>query len=192
MKRFNIIIWTFFPVVLFGQTPKLTESTKDEFDVFRNKEISFVKSDKIVKTGKTIIVKTKKGTVIKFEDDLSDENYSTNEYVGDLIKDNIVLIKTQDYNSDRFIAVDLATGDQKTLIGFPRVYGDKIICLQGAETDVVQEIELWKIKDNKLTQNRTFNFGDKIYPADIVWTNESEIIIKDSRGKFWKTRVDGK
>jgi len=70
----------------------------------------------------------------------------TNEYVGDLIKDKIALIKTQDYNSDRFIAVDLSTGEQRTLIGFPHVYGDKIICLQGAETDVVQKVEVGKLR----------------------------------------------
>jgi hypothetical protein len=191
MKRFNIIIWTFIPIVLFGQTPKLAGSTKDEFDAFRSKEIAFVKSDKIVKTNKTTLVTTKKGTV-KFEDDLTDENYQTNEYVGDLIKDKIALIKAQDYNSDRFIAVDLLTGEQKVMVGFPHVYQDNVICLQGAETDTVQEIEFWRFKEGKLTKIKAFNLEDKIYPADIVWTNEGEIIIKDSSGNFWKTRVDGK
>ncbi len=191
MKRFNIIIWTFIPVALFGQTPKVTETTKDEFDASRSKEIALVKSDKILKTDKTILVQTKSGNV-KFEDDLTDENYQTNEYVGDLVKDKIALIKTKDYNSDRFIAVDLLTGDQTTMVGFPHVYRDNIVCLQGAETDTVQEIELWKFKDAKLIKVKAFNLGAKIYPADIVWKNETEIIVKDSSGKFWKTRVDGK
>jgi hypothetical protein len=193
MKKYSLIIWTFIPTILWGQSLlSLSESTKDEFDLSRKKEINLVKGEKIVKTDKTILIRPKKGSAIKLADDLTDDNYQINEYVGDLIKDKITLIKIQDYNSDRYIAVDLLTGEQKTFIGFPHVLGDNIICLQGVETDIVQEIEFWKIKDNKLTRIKTFNLPDKIYPTDIVWSNVNEVIIKDSKDNFWRTRVDGK
>jgi hypothetical protein len=193
MKKYSIIILTFLPAILFGQSPsKLTESTKDEFEVAQKMEASLSKSDKILKANGAILIKPRQGDPVKFVDNLTDEDYQINEYVGDLIKDKVLLIRTQDYSSDWYVAVDLVTGEQKTFIGFPHIYRDNIICLQGVETDKVQEIEFWKIRNDKLVNVKAFNLSDKIYPSDIVWKNENEIIIRDSKDKFWKMRVDGK
>lgn len=191
MKKY-IFIGIIFPTILFGQTPKLTKTTQQEFEVSRSKEVVFFVNDKIVKSGKTLSIKPKKGKTVKFEDDLSDEGYQTHEYVGDLLREKIALVKTQDYNTDRYVAVDLSTGETKTLIGFPHVYGDNVICLQGAETDVTPQIELWKIREGKLTSIKTFTLGEGIYPSDIAWINENEVVIIDSTAEYWKMRVDGK
>lgn len=194
MKKYSFLtILTLASILVFGQIPlKITQSSKSEFDVSKKKETPFTQNSKIVKSGKIITIKTTKGKIVKFEDDLSDENYQINEYVGDLIKDKIALIKTQDYNTDRFVAVNLSTGDEKTLIGTPHIFENKVICLQGAETDVKQEIQLWNLTADKLTMTKSFNLPDKIYPEDIAWKDANEIIIEDSNGKFWKTSVNGK
>ena len=189
MRRILIMICIVYPVILLAQTPKLTESTEEDFKSCQRREVAFVKSEEIVKVDGTISVKTKKGTV-SFKDDLTEENYRTYEYVGDLIQDKIALIMTQDLHTDRYIAIDLSTGDQKVLIGFPHVYVDKIVCLQGAETDSYSQIELWTFNDGKLIKSKSFGLGRNIYPADIVWRNENEILIEDSTGKFWKTKME--
>jgi hypothetical protein len=166
----------------------LKQATRDEFNSSKAKEIAFYKNENIVKRDKAILIKLKKGEV-KFEDDLTTESYQTFEYLGDLIKDKVALIKTQDYSSDKFITLNLSTGDQTIIIGFPHLIGDRIICLQGVETDKVQEIEFWKIKDNKLTKIQNFHIPTEVYPVDIVWKSENEILIKDTKAQYWKAAV---
>lgn len=192
MRKYCLLILTLIPIALFGQSLlALTESTRAQFDESKKKEIPFSKNSKIVKNGKVITIKTAGGKAIKFEDDVTDESYETYEYTGDLIKDTVVLVKKEDYNSERFIAVALSNGNLTTLIGTPHILGDKIICLQGAETDVTPTIELWSIQGDKLTKIKSFSLPDEIYPTDLVWKAPYLAIIEDSRGRFWTARVDG-
>lgn len=193
MKRPLIFILTVIPFALFGQTAKLlTATTKEEFETRKIRESQLLVNENILKTDNTITIRLKNGQAINFEDNLTDKNYKIYEYFGDIIKDKIVVIKTQDYNTDRYIVIDLLTGDQKTMIGYPHVLEDNIICLQGAETDVTQLVEHWTITDMKLNKVETFDFGKQINPIDIVLTDSKEIIVKDSKGKFWKTNLGSK
>jgi hypothetical protein len=170
MKKFCVLIFILFPALSFGQILiKLKASNKSEFEKARQREPEFAKNAHIKKIDTTIKVKTTKGKIIEFKDDLSDENFKTFEYAGDLVNGKIALIMVQDYNTDRYIALNLLTEDQKTFIGTPHVLMDKIVCLQGVETDVKQILELWRNEDGKLKMIETFTFPDGIYPANIAW-----------------------
>lgn len=193
MRILLIIIWTLIPLGLLGQSTKLlTATTKEEFESFQKIESRLLINENIIKTDKTITIKLRNGKTINLKDDLTDKNYRTYEYFGDIILDSIVVIKFQDYNTHRYIAIDLVTGDQKIMIGRPKIHEDNIVCLQGVETDVTQIVEYWTITDMKLSKIETFDFGKQIYPVDLVLTSKKEIIVKDSKGKFWRTKLDSK
>jgi hypothetical protein len=193
MKKYCLFIFVLAPMFSFGQNSmKLTESSKSEFDSAKQKEGEFARNDKIRKVDNVIAIKTASGKTVRFEDDLSNENYETFEYSGDLIKDKIALIKSQDYNADRYITVNLSNGNQQTLIGVPHLLLDKVICLQGSEPDVEQVIELWRVKNEELKKVKTVALPDGIYPMDIVWYNSKIVLIQDSKGQYWRAGVDGK
>ena len=60
MRRILIMICIVYPVILLAQTPKLTESTEEDFKSCQRREVAFVKSEEIVKVDGTISVKTKR------------------------------------------------------------------------------------------------------------------------------------
>jgi hypothetical protein len=183
----------FVPTLSFGQVLiKLTESNKSEFEKAKQNEAELSQDPTIKKDQNKIKIETTKGKAIKFEDDLSDENYRTFEYFGDLIKNKIVLVKTQDYNTDRYIAVNLSNGGQTTMIGVPHILGNDIICLQGQETDVKQVLEFWRYERGELIKIKTFTFPNETYPAEVVWLDSHQIIVQAYMGRFWKATVDGK
>jgi hypothetical protein len=189
-KIYCIILFALISADLFGQDRlTLTESTKAIFDASQKKEIQFYKNGKIIKDSTAIVIKTSRGNILTFEDDLSDENFQTHEYIGDLIKDKIAIIKMQDYHTDTFITINLSTGDRADLIGYPHMLDDQVICLQGKHTDVKQKIEWWKIELDQLALVKSFFLHDEISPTDIAWKDSSTIMVEDSKGKFWEAKL---
>jgi hypothetical protein len=81
-----------------------------------------------------------------FEDDLSDEYFFEYNIIGQ--KDDWILILGQDYHTDQYYLINQATSKIDTLVGFPQIYENKLLCLEGDQTDGTKYIEVWEVNNN--------------------------------------------
>lgn len=176
---------------LVGQEPvTLAEASQEAFIQAKQEEVRLRMDSPIKKVDHVIRIESQLGDAIVFRDDLSEETYQTYAYAGDLVSGKIILIHVQDFHTDRYIAVDLSSGEQHVLIGFPHRLANTIACLQGAETDEIPAIEIWNIRNDKLSLMKRFKLPEQRYPVDLVWKDENEILLNDTAGKFWVFRTD--
>ena len=78
-----------------------------------------------------------------------------------------------------------------TLVGYPEIYGNTIICLEGSNTDGYNYIEIWDIIDNKIKLNSKFSLNEcDIFPEFVFLSDINEIMIIDSKNNFWKIKLD--
>ena len=90
----------------------------------------------------------KKDGVIKvnghsFVDDKSDRFYSEYNYEGRWR--DWVLISCTGYNEEEYYLINEKSGALDTLVGKPKIFGDKILCVEGSHTDWDGGLEIWKI-----------------------------------------------
>lgn len=78
-----------------------------------------------------------------FRDDISDQYYHEFFPWGQFRQ--WLIVYGQDYHHQRFYMINLNTDSLFTLIGEPRIYDDKILCIEGDYADSPLRIELWKM-----------------------------------------------
>jgi len=61
-----------------------------------------------------------------------------------------LVVYGQDYHEQRFYMINLNTDSLTTLIGEPRIYDDKILCIESDYADSPLRIELWKMNADSL------------------------------------------
>ena len=83
-----------------------------------------------------------------FRDDLSDSNY--HEFFSWGQFKQWLIVYGQDYHQQRFYMISLNTDSLTSLIGEPRIYGDKILCVEGDYADSPLLIELWQMNSDGL------------------------------------------
>ncbi len=108
-------------------------------------------------------------TVFKFKDNTSDEEFFEYTIAGRDINKKRVLILGQDYNQDYYYLINQNTNKVDTLIGYPKIFGDKYLCEEGSYTDGSAFIEIWDDKNKELQLLDRFSF----IPCDIYDINES-------------------
>lgn len=84
-----------------------------------------------------------------FKDDLREKFCHEYFVIGTIM--NNVIVKYQDYNDEVFYMINPSTNSIDTLIGYPQVYRDKILCVEGSKADGGNTIEVWKISPKKST-----------------------------------------
>lgn len=95
------------------------------------------------KKGSSILIALGKDS-LKFEDlEDADQGISISEVVGLDKKRQWVLVKSMDEIKDYYYFIDQKKGIVDTLIGYPYLYGDKLICIEGSHTDMPAYVEVW-------------------------------------------------
>jgi hypothetical protein len=154
---------------------------------------NFIKSDLLHATkhfdkmdGKlTIKTKTRAYTFI--------DNFEHGDYnplykvAGEEIKKNWIWIEEQSLHTVRYFLINTETSRIDTLIGLPKIFGDKIVCLEEPYTDSPQTVEIYKIKNDKIIQLRKFKLNpcDKLCCVRTIYLNGKTIFIAANDYKQW-------
>lgn len=130
------------------------------------------------------------GKILALKDNLKDDQYHEYYYAGRDKKKKWLLIKKQDYNQDYYYLFNTSIKSIDTLVGYPSIYGNKILCLEGSYTDGFNYIEVWEIKGNKLIRRLKLSLSRAcgIYPSQVALSDKMEIMIKDNNDKYWKSK----
>ena len=126
-----------------------------------------------------------------FKDDLREKFYHEYFVIGTIM--NNVIVKYQDYNDEVFYMINPSTNSIDTLIGYPQVYRDKILCVEGSKADGGNTIEVWKISPKKSTLLlKTRLIEQKVYHIDQIYLFNNDIYIRsddvgsDTRNKYFR------
>lgn len=132
----------------------------------------------------------KKGGVIKvnghsFVDDKSDRFYREYNYEGRWR--DWVLISCTGYNEEEYYLINEKSGALDTLVGKPKIFGDKILCVEGSRTDWDGKLEIWKI-DRKsascLCKLRLKEYG--VFSVDDIYLAKDTLYVKYNSLKYLK------
>lgn len=126
-----------------------------------------------------------------FKDDLREKFYHEYFVIGTIM--NNVIVKYQDYNDEVFYMINPSTNSIDTLIGYPQVYRDKILCVEGSKADGGNTIEVWKISPKKSTLLlKARLIEQKVYHIDQIYLFNNDIYIRsddvgsDTRNKYFR------
>ena len=120
---------------------------KVKYDDFRNQS-------KLKKVNTQIKINN---TSIVFNDDLSEENFIEYSIIGEDKKGKWLLISGQDYNQSYYYLINKEKGTKYKLIGEPKIYDKKIVCIEGSYTDGSAIIEIWNLKSNEISLQKSFS-----------------------------------
>ena len=132
----------------------------------------------------------KKRGVIKvnghsFVDDKSDWFYCEYNYEGRWR--DWVLISCAGYNEEEYYLINEESGVLDTLVGKPKIYGDKILCIEGSHTDWDGGLEIWEI-DRKFTlclcKLRLKEYG--VFSVDDIYLAKDTLYVKYNSLKYLK------
>ncbi|GEM_PF-2147464 len=132
----------------------------------------------------------KKDGVIKvdgrsFVDDKSDRFYSEHNYEGRWR--DWVLISCTGYNEEKYYLINEKSGALDTLVGKPKIYGDKILCVEGSHTDWEGKLEIWEI-DRKSTsclcELKLKEYG--VFCVDDIYLANETLYVKYNSFKYLK------
>lgn len=144
---------------------------KVKYDDFRNQS-------KLKKVNTQIKINN---TSIVFNDDLSEENFIEYSIIGEDKKGKWLLISGQDYNQIYYYLINKEKGTKYKLIGEPKIYDKKIVCIEGSYTDGSAIIEIWNLKSNEISLQKSFSLKKcLIFNIQDSYLNENQLYIKNS------------
>ena len=128
----------------------------DSMDFFSNKQNweIFDSITNIVKINGIIKVPLKDNILI-FEDDTTFERYHEHFVVGE--KDNWIVVMEQGYHQQYYYLMNKTTNKVDTLVGYPFIFNNLLLCVESSYTDGTEFVELWKIKRNKAKLIKKFS-----------------------------------
>lgn len=149
---------------------------KQEYCLFNDSSHILYKKDGFIK------IETKDSTYF-FKDDLSNEYFYEYSIVG--YKRNWILLLGQTYNTDEYFLINKKTNRIYTLVGFPQIYKNYLLCIEGDHTDGTKYIEIWKMRQNKIKQVIKFNLkqydiilGDIYMYGNYIYIASDKIFLK--------------
>ena len=163
----------------------------DSMEFFSSKQNweAFDSMTNIVKINGIIEIPLKDNVLI-FEDDTTDAGYFEHFVIGE--KDNWIVVMGQDYHKEYYYLINKITCKIDTLVGYPLIFHNLLLCVEGSYTDGTGYIELWKIKRNKAKLIKKFSLRYCKYPAGCC----GEAYLKDdffywefSKEKYMKIKI---
>ncbi|MFN8313581.1 MAG: hypothetical protein U0289_12275 [Cyclobacteriaceae bacterium] len=164
---------------------------------------SQIKSDPILNTNRFVKINgkltiTTKDSVYTFVDiklrvgpsiPQYEEDYaSLFRVIGDDVKRNWVWIEEQQLNTAKYYLINTKTSCIDTLIGSPRIFNHRIVCLEPEYTDSPTRVEIYKIRNNKILLERNFSLNpcDKICCVRILYLKGKTLYLGANDYKDWK------
>ncbi len=149
--------------------------------------ISFNDDYSGVKTNGVLKIKTKSRNIV-FQDDLSNEYYFEYELEGQL--NNSLLVSGNSYNETEYYIINKKTGIIDTVVGFPKIYNNRLLSIEGDCTDGTKFIEVWRFKGSVLKLLLKFDTKKcNIFNIEDVYVKNSHIYIKYDCVKYVKIRI---
>lgn len=130
----------------------------------------------IVKKKRTIKVKSKTKTYI-FKDS---DNEGEQEYFVEGSYNNWIIIKAYlYYNYEQFYMINVKSGEIDSLAGEPLFYDNKILCIEGDNTDGTKMIEVWHFMDEKISLLYSADLKRRrIYSIDDFYLRDDTVFLK--------------
>lgn len=176
-----------FQLIYQSQTPSVHITPIDSAEFYSNK-IECQRpypTSKYTKRRKRIRIKCKDKKFL-FKDNLSDKFYQ--EYFIEGIYKNYVFIKAQDYNNELYYMINPDISKIDTLIGYPEIYGDKILCVEGGKTDSKGMIEIWETGGRRLFKISLADYG--LYNVEDAFLLNDNIYLKSEPKGFIRIKCD--
>jgi hypothetical protein len=104
----------------------------DSLNFIKNKQ-EFARIDSITsfKKVKGIIKIKTKDSILTFKDHKTKNNLIEYSVVGQDKKNNWVLLLKEDYNQDYYYLINQKNNQVEKLVGYPMIFGNKLICQEG-------------------------------------------------------------
>ncbi|MBC7426518.1 MAG: hypothetical protein H7321_08275 [Bacteroidia bacterium] len=116
-----------------------------------------------------------KDSFFTFKDNLSNENYFEYSFVGQVKSRNWNFVLGNDYQQSYYYLISENYNKIDSLVGYPLIFGDKIICKEEEYTDCPNYIEIWNINKNSITLNKKFPMSTNLRSINIT-----DLYLKDS------------
>jgi hypothetical protein len=199
MKLSLTTIFFLLSIILIGQVSskskfcgRLIKINESEFNSKRIKGKTLLKIKNYKKTKNRVLVTTS-DTILTFKDffDKDGERLYSNSIVGvDTIR-NWQLVEYADLITSEFYLVNLKTSKIDTLCGSPEIFGNKMICFEGAYTDGGDVFQIWTIENNNIKLNKKYMLHFcEIYGIDKYYLNKNFLYFGDQfNEKYYKLDI---
>lgn len=167
----------------------------DSLEFYKNKiePVKINKEKQIDKEQGNLFLKTKDST-ITFRDNTSVNDFFQYSYLGQFKELNSDLILGQDYNQNYYYLISQTTNKEDTLVGYPLIFKNKILAIEGAYTDGSALIEIWNIKDHKVQKEKIFSLKDcMIYTVQKAYLRDKYLYINNflstDKNNYYKIHI---
>ena len=188
MTKLKFFLLAFIlPTLLFGQQiaiKNFIKIPKSEFIKHQTPDKQLWNPSTIQKTKGVITFKSSAKKIILKDDG----EFLEYKIINDLAETSLTLIQMLEPNSEEYYFINRKTLKIDTLVGKP-IFSKNlqdIVCLQGAETDIKQQIQIGKIINRIYVNRGKIKLRDGILPNYIFWFNANTLFIEDSNRQFWK------
>ena len=177
---------------MFKCTNILGFEPTDSLDFYSNykNNISFEKRLSEESNTNKIEVKCKNQTYV-FANNLSDEDFIEYDHLG-YYKD-WHLIQKMGYNDEVYYLISVQTDEVDTLIGYPKIYGNKMVCLEGSHTDSKNRIDVWTLSNVQNEKIFSMNLIDiDVFYVDDFYLSDDYLYIyykKNDEKLFLKRKI---
>lgn len=173
------------------QIANYAEIRKEQYDQCKDFQYLFLNAQIKKQSGKLAIPQSERAPKI-FKDDTSNQNYQVYEYVGDIKKTNLSLIKRTDYNSETFYLISHLTGRIDALIGLPVFAQNRrgFACINNPGTDEMQQVQVGEIKNGRVNTRVFLNGKAGVLLENITCISRNTLLAKDNTGKYWKLTLE--
>ena len=104
-------------------------------------------------------------------------------------KRNWVLVQTEDEISPTYYLIDQKNLRVDTLVNYPYIVDDKLICMEAIHTDGSHRLEVRQIKKDTTSLIFQDFFGKCEYrPDNFSISKQNELMYKTFDGKYWIVR----
>lgn len=107
---------------------------------------------------------------------------------GKLKGSRLIVVHKVEPNFEEYYLINAQTGKIDTLFDKPNFFINHkdFVCLQGAGTDVKQQIQLGRIEKGKLVRSKFINLPNDVIPESVYWLNQFTLVIKNTASKYYK------
>jgi len=129
--------------------------------------------------------------IVEFKDNTNVEYFFEYSVIGEKNRGKWLLIKGENYNKDYYYIINQKFNKIDTLIGFPVIFNNKIVCVEGVYTDWSEYIEIWNIKNNDIKLYKKFSLKRMfdIYLNEI-YLKKNVLYVKDIKSKYYKININ--
>ncbi len=196
----KILSCCFISLSLYAQNNAKKENTNaicsktipiDSLEFFKNKQ-NFTRIDSIsaFKKVKGVIKITTKDSALIFRDHKTKRDLIEYNIIGQDSKNKWLLLSEEDSNQDYYYLINLKNNKIEKLVGYPMVYGNKILCQEGSYTDSTGFIEIWNSDKGNLSLVNKFSFNAcKIFNISDLYLKKNILYVRYNSNKYLKLKL---